>query len=641
MGYASLSQPENQSRKSNGWSQVGWVFFLLVATALVYFGALAGDFVWDDVPLIVDAPDVKSLSAPLRFFDKPFWLQTALDKSYREQVGARVLYRPLVTLSFALDYRIWGLWAPGFHISNLIFHSAAIIFLLLLLAEGGIEQRKALIAAAVFAVHPCLVTSVAWISGRSDVMVTVFVLGACFSFIRTKGSHLGSFGFYCCFLAALFTKELAIVTPFLCCLLSLRWAKARWHLPLIVSSAAALASYGLVRFLAGIESPSVTGEAIVRGVHRLACYGGITILPVEMHLAHEHAGALFFCVLGFSLFGWFVYLVCRGGENAPRLFFALAWFVIAMLPSLGLLVGPAADTVFSGRYLYLACVGFIPLIVLVVLERLAKSSPRHYMVVGFCVIGIFAVTTSRRASLFSDGATLWSSELVRSGDSRLAAVNLLLALTRAGNFTEGLPLARRLCSRHKRDSLIWHARLSLAIQAGVALEVRETFSHLATIKTPSPASLVNMAAFELGHEGEARAVELCTRALSVVPSYAVALNTRAVAMRRLQRIDEAMTDLERCVSLSPHYGAAWTNLGLTLEHKGDNEKAEQALRRAVAVHGDSSPEPLINLADFLERQQRFDEAGDVFATIASQFVAYRNSALERRAVSLRKGEELR
>ena len=155
---------------------------IIISTCLIYLPTLSSGFLWDDIHLI---------SHPLHVGSNP----------YAFFFGGEVYYRPLVHLSMNFDYTIWHLNPVGYHITNIALHTAnslMIFFLCFYLLSNGFSQfRKtfpepakasqimtiSFLAALLFALHPVHTESVAWISGRTDLLATFFFLLAFLSFL--------------------------------------------------------------------------------------------------------------------------------------------------------------------------------------------------------------------------------------------------------------------------------------------------------------------------------------------------------------------------------------------------------------------------------------------------------------------------
>ncbi|MFN8710142.1 MAG: tetratricopeptide repeat protein [Planctomyces sp.] len=138
---------------------------LLLITGFAYLPAITAGYIWDDPAYVTENPELKTFSGLKRIWLTP---------------GATPQYYPMVFTTFWVEYQLWGLSAPGYHINNLFLHAGNSILLYLLLAR--FRFPGALSAAAIFAVHPVHVESVAWITERKNVLSGFFFLLAFHSF---------------------------------------------------------------------------------------------------------------------------------------------------------------------------------------------------------------------------------------------------------------------------------------------------------------------------------------------------------------------------------------------------------------------------------------------------------------------------
>jgi len=161
------------------------------------------DFIVGDRAFLAHPADV------LRAFARPY--MQVVDPSHPYQ-------RPLVTASYVLDAQWSGVRPLGYHVTNVGLHALASVLCLALLRRLGFGRLVSVLCALTFAVHPALASNVAWIPGRNDSLLAVFVLGAWIAFIaycetRSRRAHVIHLGL---FALALFTKETAVMLPLVC-----------------------------------------------------------------------------------------------------------------------------------------------------------------------------------------------------------------------------------------------------------------------------------------------------------------------------------------------------------------------------------------------------------------------------------------
>ncbi|MBM4079341.1 MAG: hypothetical protein FJ278_06550, partial [Planctomycetes bacterium] len=195
------------NRRTDTTHCIGFLGVLVaLLTAIGYAGLARHGFVFDDHTLIAQNEFIRQLNVGAFFTAR---------HSYADPEGQFGSYRPLRTLSFAVDYQLWGLDAAGFHLTNIALHAlnAALVCLLAHRLTG--RPRVAAIAALVFAFHPVQAEAVVRASCRGELLYSSFALLAFGLFWRThvlRSSYILSL---LCFCAALFSKEFAVMLPVL------------------------------------------------------------------------------------------------------------------------------------------------------------------------------------------------------------------------------------------------------------------------------------------------------------------------------------------------------------------------------------------------------------------------------------------
>ena len=202
------------------------ILLLTLACCLAYANSLGGDFVFDDADQIVDNKDIRSWDNLGKAFTTHVWAFRERPEALRTPVPPPY-YRPLFTVLFTIEYQLFGLNPQGWHLTSLLLHllcSVAVYFVLLELSR---RKSVALLAALLFAVYSIHVESVAWISGVTDPLFSLFLLLSLFVFLRFRASKKIALliASLCCFALAAFSKETAL------CLVPLIFAMTWLGLP--------------------------------------------------------------------------------------------------------------------------------------------------------------------------------------------------------------------------------------------------------------------------------------------------------------------------------------------------------------------------------------------------------------------------
>jgi predicted Zn-dependent protease len=201
-----MSKTRTVSRSSQSKEVALWTGLFLVAAG-VYLNTLFYEFVWDDIYLILEDHTVKSLRYLATIFTSDFFGHQEDDLVYG-------YFRPLISLSYFIDYAIWRTNALGYHLTNILFHGLSTLLVAAALMQLKISRVPAFVAALLFAVHPMHTESVAWISGRTDLIAFAFALVSFVTYRRIGGAKrkaalkiasVVSFAF------AILAKEMAVV----------------------------------------------------------------------------------------------------------------------------------------------------------------------------------------------------------------------------------------------------------------------------------------------------------------------------------------------------------------------------------------------------------------------------------------------
>lgn len=186
-----------------------WLGGLFVVAIFVHREVVSYWFAEIDTLLLIQSSRVRSVSDFIDIFTRPLMAGT-------DFTGIALLYRPVSSLSYAIDYWVWGLNPAGYHLTNLLLHGVATILVAVTIAELTDQSLVGILSAVLFALHPVMVEIVPAISRRQDILMTIFLLGSFTLFVRSQqrpkghtilGGSLAAYAF------AVGAKEPALILP--------------------------------------------------------------------------------------------------------------------------------------------------------------------------------------------------------------------------------------------------------------------------------------------------------------------------------------------------------------------------------------------------------------------------------------------
>ena len=416
---------------------------LLVLVLLAYLPAIARcRYVWDDdeyltANALVQAPGTAAFGA--------VWLQPQKSPQYY----------PVVFTTFWVEYRLWGLNPIGYHAVNVLLHGASAVMVWMMLTR--LQVKGAWLAAAVWAVHPVMVESVAWVTERKNVLSGFFYLAAMLCFWRFSFAHGAKrawrpyAGTVLLFTLAVLSKSVACSFPVAVLILTwyrrgkVTWRDAAWLAPFfLIGAAAGLNTAWLERTHVGATGSdwafSWSDRVLIAG--RAAWfYVGKICWPWPLVFMYPR-----WVVNGGAWWQWMfpgaAALALAAGVwgamrwNAARgVLAAMLFFGATIFPALGFTnIYPMRFTFVADHYQYMASLGVIVLVAAGLCRAGARLDRRARVLAGaLTVVGLMAMT-ARRCLAYTDDWTLWMDTVSRNPQAWAAYDNLAVIEMRRGNF---------------------------------------------------------------------------------------------------------------------------------------------------------------------------------------------------------------
>ena len=591
---------------------VGLCIFLAAITWVVFGQTLRHDFLnYDDNRYVYENPEVtRGLT-----IHGIVWAFTNRHANN---------WHPLTSISHMLDCQLFGLNPGGHHFVNVFLHTVAVILLFLVLrAMTGSIWRSAFVA-AVFAVHPLRVESVAWISERKDVLSAVFFMLTLGAYARyARQPSLGRYvAMSILFALGLMSKPMLVTVPFVLLLLDY-WPLGRFagrgtnrrlifeKIPLLLLSIAlcTVTLWAQTRGMVGVEKlPLVlrVNNALVTCV----IYLQQMIWPVRLAVFYPHPED--------SLQLWEVALavgvlaIITTGAIALRHRFAYLitgwfWYLVMLAPVIGIIqVGSQAH---ADRYTYLPHIGLYLAVTWAASDALAFRPHRKRILDALAVLAI--ATLSWRAwiqtSYWRNSESLWLHTLAVTSENPVAHNSFGILLLRQDRVNEAIDQFQRALNI---DPTYGDAHNNLSVALTRKGLPDEAIAHLRMFLTSYPEEA--KAHYNLGNallqKGELNdAIAAYEKALSIQSNYAEARYNLGIAFQQSGRIDEAIAQYQKALQDKPDYAEAYYMLGNNLLVKGRIDEAIESYQQALRIRADY-PQVQNNIGLALMQKGRPSEA---------------------------------
>jgi len=591
------------------------VILIAVLTVISFSSSIMNDFVnYDDVRFVVRNDLIKELS--VRNVKQMF---TQMTFEYEN------LYIPFVWLSFAADYQLWGLWAPGYHAENLLLHIANALLVFYLILKLTASVPVAAVAGILFGIHPLHVESVAWVTERKDVLSTLFFLLSLLLYVSyvKSGKYISLILSAAVFLLALMSKPMAVTLAFVIILIDHllgRPLARRTVLEKVPFFLGALA-VGLATVLLQ-RAPEGGGsffEGALLGSRNFFFYIYKTILPVRLSVFYPLPQdiALSNPVYAASLLGFAaaVILILLSARISKRVFFALMFFLITLLPVLQFIRIGKQNV--ADRFMYLPSIGPF-LIAGIAYEKLRanadnKIARRAGLVILTLVCVILSFLSFQRCRVWATSETLWRDALSR-GESFTAHHNLGMYYLEEKRYDEALTQLEKALSRGVEAERVLTNLGTVYREKGMLQKAQEAYL-LAIDANPSyTTSYTNLAEMliEEGRLEDAERYLLAAKEKSTVDFFMVRFNL-GVCYYRMGRYKEAEAEFMRSATLNPYYAKTQLYLGILKKMDRDFPAAEKHLRKALELDPHSA-RAHVQLGDIFTYKMLLDEAANEYNT---------------------------
>jgi Tfp pilus assembly protein PilF len=558
-------------------------FLLVILCLLVYANGLSGEFVWDDQLQLFRNVNIRSVDNIPRAFTTSLWsFMYAQDPATNNNAFDRY-YRPLQTVIYILVYQIAGLSPFAYHLANVILHCIATLLVYLVCRQLGLDSVIALLAGVLFAVHPVHTEAVTWIAGVGDVACGIFYFAALLTFLRHLDTENVKWLWLSliCFLAALFSKEMAATLPGVVFLIFMTRKAAKPNLKAAVRivspyilvmgvyagfriTAAGLGAASVVEGRAGVVDWATLVILVLGGYLRYAIvpYPLYIFHMAPIHFADRIVPTLYSVAIITASF--LVLTIWRRRFSKPLLWLVI--FFVTLLPVLyfkGFVSTPftsrfLAEPGFAERYLY------IPSLAVTVVAGffLADLKRTHALLAACGIIGVFSFLTIQRNRDWHNEESLYQRTLQFQPEAVHIWTSLGEVYLQQGQDARAETHFKSAMQYLDDPRFIYDSYESYRIYHGLGL---------AAARQAKPAE----------------AVAYLKKALEIYPQGDAAYTTLGgVFVSQGWDYSGAVALLDKAIKLNPVNDLAKDYMGVVLMNQGQVEPAIQYFREALQINPD-------------------------------------------------------
>ena len=565
------------------------VLFSLIG-GLLFGNSLSNPFQYDDFHSIQYNPHIRTLDRLERFVLDPH--------TFSSQPNG-YMFRPLTSISLALNYALHGQEAWGYRVTNLVLHILCSFGLFLLLRKMGSEVLG-MAAGLVFLVHPLHSEPVNYLSSRSDLLVSLCYVSATTLLVGVslRSVILG----HLIFATGLLSKSVAITIP----LTAFTWESIRFG----VSKIARCIGIAWIKYLtltliaflylvviwnnryvqSSIDKmPRAIDIQLLTQIKALVYYLWMSVVPTRLNIEHQFfesrqlAPVVLFSALFLS--SWILFIV-RVKDRYLR--FGVGWFLITLLPAsivpLNILV--------SERRVYLSSAGIF-LIAAWAWYQFFRVKPISAVVIGGSICVLFSLLCIGRNEVWSDEVTIWKDSVSKSPFMPRSRLNLAIAYHKRGESDNALSELKAGLQLRQDFAEGWVLKGNILSEQDKIQEAEAAYRTALKHNSQLPGVYHNIGNLFMGTGQAAKAGALFERALKIDPRFVKARNNLGQAYEAQRDRDAAIAQDEVAVADSlywpkpqdPELGGAWLNLARMFEGNGEFNRAHAAFGRAVDLLG--------------------------------------------------------
>ncbi|MFH1753209.1 MAG: tetratricopeptide repeat protein [Candidatus Omnitrophota bacterium] len=541
----------------------------------IYFNSLDGEFLWDDTHLVQKNIYVQDLSH--------------IKDIFTQHVGAGArrpyhFYRPMQTLTYAIDHYLWKASVTGYHFTNVLLHvlvAVCVYWLSLILFR---DETLSMFAGLLFVAHPLHTEAISYISGRPDPLAALFLLISFIFYIKLtdRDNGLSFLLGMLCYAIALLSREASLILPAILLLYHVAFNKKIKPVPLLSWAALASAYIALRVFILRSIMPHDVGNAtaldrLPGSFVAIANYMRLLFVPTGLHMGYGRK--LFFwndpmVALGLAILilSLAVAFIKRKRDNLA--FFSICFFFIALFPYCN--IAFPINAYMAEHWLYVPAIGFVFLAAKGLSLLYKRGSFKILVLVGLAgIISFYSFQAFKQNTYWRDPYLFYTKTLEYVKDSPEVYNNLGVIYGERGDYDKAISLFKR--------------------SSEVDPEYGDAYFNLGKAYNDTGKKRDAAASYK-------KAIEVFPEVVTDDTYY----NLGSIYIQ-LEMYDEAKGVLREALRLNPRHVYANDNLGISYHNTGDDAEAVKLFNRAIELDP-NDPYAYTNLAAVYFKSKMYGEA---------------------------------
>lgn len=560
---------------------------LAMVTVAVFWQVSQYDFVrLDDFEYIINNSHIQSGIT----LDAVYWAFSTTNQN---------LWNPLIWLSLMFDYQLFGLNAGGYHMTNLILHILSTLLLFWLFKRMTNEIWKSAFVAAVFALHPLHVESIAWISERKDVLSAFFwMLTLCLYVYYTEKPTVKRYLLVLCsFIIALLSKPMVVTLPVIMILLDY-WPLKRfqsqkeslllWQLrektPFFV-----LSTVISIITIYTMSSPTVKyfslGSRLANAPVSFVIYLEKTLWPHDMAVFYPFPTQ----IPVWQIIGAFLLIIITTTavfammKRMPYLFTGWLWYAITVLPVIGIIQNGYYSM--ADRYHYLPSIGIAVMLAWAIPLMFPSGEMRNKILfpAGIVVLAILAVSSWQQCGYWKNNFELFNHAVLVTKDNYLAHNNLGIALADVGKNEEAMEHCNKAILIKPDYAYSYIGRGFVYYKTGQYEKALKELNIAINLEPTNANAYYNMGITYHQLRQFHMAIENYSKAIQMQPERIDFYNGRGRTYAILNKYKFAIEDYNTAIRLRPDFAESYNNRGFAYLSQGNKELGCRDVQKACTL----------------------------------------------------------